>query len=91
MDSGVATRPLADLETYRQRMARFIYQSGSSMEPVFAAAKTAQRRVAFAEGEDDRVLAARVIVDEGLARPVLVGRVDVIGEQIQSLGLRLRA
>ena len=90
MDSGVATRPLADLETYRQRMARFMYQSGSSMEPVFAAAKTAQRRVAFAEGEDDRVLrAAQVIVDEGLARPVLVGRVDVIGERLQSLGLRL--
>src|SRR4249919_4136545 len=54
---------LADLEAYRQRMARFMYQSGSSMEPVFAAAKTAQRRVAFAEGEDDRVLrAAQVIV-----------------------------
>jgi malate dehydrogenase (oxaloacetate-decarboxylating)(NADP+) len=67
-----------------------MYQSGSSMEPVFAAAKTAQRRVAFAEGEDDRVLrAAQVIVDEGLARPVLVGRVDVIGERLQSLGLRL--
>src|SRR4249919_2491031 len=90
MDSGVATRPLADLEAYRQRMARFMYQSGSSMEPVFAAAKTAQRRVAFAEGEDDRVLrAAQVIVDEGLARPVLVGREDVIGERIGSLGLRL--
>jgi malate dehydrogenase (oxaloacetate-decarboxylating)(NADP+) len=71
-------------------MARFMYQSGSSMEPVFAAAKTAQKRVAFAEGEDDRVLrAAQVIVDEGLARPVLVGREDVIGERIGSLGLRL--
>ena len=90
MDSGVATRPLADLEAYRQRMARFMYQSGSSMEPVFAAAKTAQKRVAFAEGEDDRVLrAAQVIVDEGVARPVLVGRDDVIGERIQGLGLRL--
>ena len=66
MDSGVATRPIADLEIYRKRMARFMYQSGSSMEPVFAAAKTAQKRVAFAEGEDDRVLrAAQVIVDEG--------------------------
>ena len=92
MDSGVATRPLADLEAYRQRMARFMYQSGSSMEPVFAAAKTAQRRVAFAEGEDDRVLrAAQVIVDEGLARPVLVGRDDVIGERIRAwvCGFRL--
>jgi malate dehydrogenase (oxaloacetate-decarboxylating)(NADP+) len=90
MDSGVATRPLADLEEYRQRMARFMYQSGASMEPVFAAAKNARKRVAFAEGEDDRVLrAAQVIVDEALARPVLVGRAEVITDRIRSLGLRL--
>jgi malate dehydrogenase (oxaloacetate-decarboxylating)(NADP+) len=90
MDSGVAARPLDDLVAYRQRMARFMYQSGSSMEPVFAAAKTARKRIAFAEGEDDRVLrAAQVIVDEGLARPVFVGRAEVIGTRIQSLGLRL--
>jgi malate dehydrogenase (oxaloacetate-decarboxylating)(NADP+) len=90
MDSGVATRPLADLEAYRQRMARFMYQSGASMEPVFAAAKIAHKRVALAEGEDDRVLrAAQVIVDEGLATPVLVGRTDVIGARIQELSLRL--
>jgi len=90
MDSGVATRPLADLEAYRQRMARFMYQSGASMEPVFAAAKIAHKRVALAEGEDDRVLrAAQVIVDEGLASPVLVGRTDVIGARIQELSLRL--
>ena len=90
MDSGVATRPLADLEEYRQRMARFMYQSGASMEPIFAAAKNARKRVALAEGEDDRVLrAAQVIVDEALARPVLVGRAEVIGARIQSLGLRL--
>jgi malate dehydrogenase (oxaloacetate-decarboxylating)(NADP+) len=91
MDSGVATRPLADLEDYRHRMARFIYQSGASMEPVFAAAKIARKNVAFAEGEDDRVLrAAQLIVDEGLASPILVGRTEVIAERIQSLGLRLR-
>ena len=91
MDSGVATRPLADLEEYRQRMARFMYQSGASMEPIFAAAKNARKRVALAEGEDDRVLrAAQVIVDEALARPVLVGRAEVIGARIQSLGLRLK-
>src|SRR5262249_41365463 len=73
-DSGAATRPLADLEAYRQRMARFMYQSGASMEPVFAAAKRARQRVLFAEGEDDRVLrAAQVIVDEKLARPLLLG------------------
>src|SRR5215831_6584785 len=90
MDSGVATRPLNDIEAYRQRMARFMYQSGTSMEPVFAAAKIARKQVAFAEGEDDRVLrAAQVIIDEGLATPVLVGRAEVIGARIQSLGLRL--
>jgi len=90
MESGVATRPLTDLEAYRQRMARFMYQSGASMEPVFAAAKIARKQVAFAEGEDDRVLrAAQIIIDEGLARPVLVGRADVIAKRIQSLGLRL--
>jgi malate dehydrogenase (oxaloacetate-decarboxylating)(NADP+) len=91
MDSGVATRPLVDFEAYRQRMARFMYQSGASMEPVFAAAKIAHKQVAFAEGEDDRVLrAAQVIIDEGLATPVLVGRAEVIAARIQSLGLRLR-
>jgi malate dehydrogenase (oxaloacetate-decarboxylating)(NADP+) len=90
MESGVATRPLADLEAYRQRMARFMYQSGASMEPVFAAAKIARKQVAFAEGEDDRVLrAAQVIFDEGLATPVLVGRAEVIAKRIHSLGLRL--
>ena len=91
MDSGVATRPLTDLEAYRQRMARFMYQSGASMEPVFAAAKVAPKRVAFAEGEDDRVLrTAQVIVDEGLAIPVLLGRADIIESRMDSLGLRLR-
>jgi malate dehydrogenase (oxaloacetate-decarboxylating)(NADP+) len=89
MESGVATRPLVDFEAYRQRMARFMYQSGASMEPVFAAAKIAHKQVAFAEGEDDRVLrAAQVIIDEGLATPVLVGRADVIAGRIYSLGLR---
>jgi malate dehydrogenase (oxaloacetate-decarboxylating)(NADP+) len=91
MDSGVAARPLDDLAAYRQRMARFMYQSGSSMEPVFAAAKLARKRIAFAEGEDDRVLrAAQVIIDEGLAKPVFVGRTDVINARIEGLGLRLK-
>jgi malate dehydrogenase (oxaloacetate-decarboxylating)(NADP+) len=71
-------------------MARFMYQSGASMEPVFAAAKVAQKQIALAEGEDDRVLrAAQLIVDESLGRPVLVGRPDVINPRIESLGLRL--
>jgi malate dehydrogenase (oxaloacetate-decarboxylating)(NADP+) len=91
MDSGVATRPLNDIEAYRQRMARFMYQSGASMEPVFAAAKIARKRVALAEGEDDRVLrAAQVIVDEGLAIPVLVGRTEVVTQRSQALSLRLK-
>jgi len=91
MDSGVAMRPLKDMEAYRQRMARFVYQSGASMEPVFAAAKLARKRIALAEGEDDRVLgAAQLIVDEGLATPVLVGRAEVVTQRMQSLSLRLR-
>ena len=91
MDSGVALRPLSDLAAYRQRMARFMYQSGASMEPVFAAAKIAHKRIAFAEGEDDRVLrAAQVIIDEGLAIPVFVGRPDVIAARIDEMGLRLK-
>jgi malate dehydrogenase (oxaloacetate-decarboxylating)(NADP+) len=91
MDSGVATRPLSDIEAYRRRMARFMYQSGASMESVFAAAKIARKRIALAEGEDDRVLrAAQVIVDEGLATPVLVGRTEVVTQRMQALCLRLK-
>ena len=90
--SGVATRPLDSLDAYRQRMERFVYHSGTSMKPVFEAAKAAPRRVIYAEGEEERVLrAVQVVVDEGLARPVLVGRPDVIRARINSLGLRLEA
>jgi len=91
MDSGVATRPLDDLEAYRQRMARFVYHSGTSMKSVFQAAKAAPKRVAYAEGEDEKVLrAVQVVVDEGLAHPVLVGRAEVIAARIEKLGLRLK-
>jgi malate dehydrogenase (oxaloacetate-decarboxylating)(NADP+) len=91
MDSGVASRPLASLEAYRQQLARFVYHSGNSMKPVFEAAKLAPKRVIYAEGEEERVLrAVQVVVDEGLARPVLVGRADVIAKRIHALGLRLR-
>ncbi len=90
MDSGVATRPLANLDAYRQRLARFTYHSGTSMEPVFEAARRAAKRIAYAEGEDERVLrVAQQVVDEGLARPILVGRRDAIAERIGDLGLRL--
>jgi malate dehydrogenase (oxaloacetate-decarboxylating)(NADP+) len=91
MDSGVASRPLASLEAYRQQLARFVYHSGNSMKPVFEAAQLAPKRVIFAEGEEERVLrAVQVVVDEGLARPVLVGRADVIAKRIDALGLRLK-
>ena len=90
MESGVATRPLASLEGYRQQIARFVYHSGNSMKPVFEAAKGAPKRVIYAEGEEERVLrAVQVVVDEGLARPILVGRADVIAKRIGALGLRL--
>ncbi len=91
MDSGVASRPIKDFDAYRDQLSRFVYQSGSPMEPVFAAAKRAPKRVVYAEGEDERVLrAAQAAVDEGIARPLLVGRADVIAARIQKLGLRLK-
>ncbi len=90
MDSGVATRPIADFDKYREQLSRFVYESGATMEPVFAAAKKSPKRVIYAEGEDERVLrAAQAAVDEGLARPILVGRTDIIASRIQKLGLRL--
>ena len=72
-------------------MARFVYHSGTSMKPVFEAAKAAPKRVVYAEGEEERVLrAVQVVVDEGLALPVLLGRADVIAQRIETLGLRLK-
>ena len=92
IDSGVATRPFEDIETYRRSLQGFVYTSGTVMQPVFAAAAEAgSKRIAYAEGEDDRVLrAAQVVVDERLAMPILVGRPDVIAQKIKSLGLRLQ-
>jgi malate dehydrogenase (oxaloacetate-decarboxylating)(NADP+) len=90
MDSGVATRPITDMPAYRQRLSQFVYQSGSSMQPLFAAAKHAPKRVVYAEGEDERVLrAAQVVVDEGLAHPLLLGRPEVIAQRLAEFGLRL--
>ncbi|MDX1373960.1 MAG: NADP-dependent malic enzyme [Burkholderiales bacterium] len=92
MASGVATRPLEDLEAYRTSLAQFVYHSGLFMKPLYSAAKSAPRRVVYAEGEDERVLrAVQVVVDEGLAQPVLVGRPAVIDQRLERLGLRLRA
>ena len=91
MESGVATRPITDIEAYRARLRRFVYHSGSTMEPVFAAARKDPKRLIYAEGEEERVLrAAQVVVDEGIARPILIGRPDVIAMRIERFGLRIR-
>ncbi len=91
MASGVATRPIADFDAYSDRLNQFVYQSGLIMKPVFEAAKAAPKRVVYTEGEDERVLrAAQVVVDEGMARPTLVGRREVIRARLERLGLRLR-
>jgi len=91
MDSGVAARPIADMEAYRESLGQFVYQSGLIMKPLFIAAKAAPRRVVYAEGEDERVLrAAQITVDEHLARPILIGRPQVVEQRLERLGLRVR-
>ncbi|MES2228911.1 MAG: NADP-dependent malic enzyme [Pseudomonadota bacterium] len=92
-DSGVAARPIVDMDAYRDKLQNFVYASGTLMKPIFAMAKRALgKRVAYAEGEEERVLrAAQVIVDEGLARPTLIGRPEVIAQRIEKFGLRLTA
>ncbi|PZU53381.1 MAG: NADP-dependent malic enzyme [Thauera sp.] len=91
MDSGVATRPIEDFEAYRQQLNNLVWISGLVMKPVFAEAKRNPKRIIYAEGEDERVLSAvRNVVDEGMARPILIGRRDVVLGRIQKLGLRLR-
>ncbi len=92
MDSGVATRPIEDFDAYRQQLQQFVYHSGMIMKPVFALAKQSAKRIVYAEGEDERVLrAAQTVVDEGFARPILIGRPEVIEARITKCGLRLRA
>ncbi|HXT04229.1 MAG TPA: phosphate acyltransferase, partial [Casimicrobiaceae bacterium] len=91
MDSGVATRPIDDFDAYRARLTSFVYHSGLLMKPIFTAAKQAAKRIVYAEGEDERVLrAVQVVVDEGLARPILVGRPAVLERRIERFGLRLK-
>ena len=94
MEAGVATRPIADFDAYAQRLQEFVYQSGTLMKPVFSAARKIApegKRIVFAEGEEERVLrAVQVVVDERLARPVLVGRPEVIQHRIERYGLRLK-
>ncbi len=92
--SGVATRPITDMDAYRRNLSRFVYSTGMVMSPVFAAARAAPaatKRVAYAEGEDERVLrAVQMVLEDGLARPILIGRPAVIEARIAKAGLRLR-
>jgi len=92
MDSGVAQRPIADFAAYREKLQSFVYASGTTMKPIFNVAKRAKnKRVVFAEGEDERVMrAVQVVVDEGLAHPILVGRPSVIARRCERFGLRVR-
>ena len=91
MDSGVATRPIADFESYHARLLQHVYHSGLLMKPIFQAAKKSPKRIVYAEGEEERVLrAVQVVVDEGLAKPILVGRPAVIERRLSQFGLRLK-
>ncbi|UYO92945.1 NADP-dependent malic enzyme [Pollutimonas sp. M17] len=96
MEDGVATRPLADIESYAEQLQQFVYRSGSFMKPLFSTAKKLVRdggktRIVFTEGEEERVLrAVQIVVDEKLARPILVGRPAVLADRIKKFGLRIR-
>jgi malate dehydrogenase (oxaloacetate-decarboxylating)(NADP+) len=91
-DSGVALRPVKDMDAYREKLQSFVYASGTTMKPIFTAAKAAlKKRVAFCEGEEERVLrAAQIVVDEGIARPTFIGRPKIIAERVEKFGLRLK-
>ncbi|MCC7115851.1 MAG: NADP-dependent malic enzyme [Burkholderiales bacterium] len=90
MESGVATRPIADFDAYAEKLTQFVYHSGLLMKPIFSAAKKAPRRIVYAEGEEERVLrAVQVVVDEGLALPILIGRPKVLEQRIERFGLRI--
>jgi len=93
VESGVAARPIKDMDAYIERLQTFVYASGTTMKPIFAMAKRAvNKRVAFAEGEEERVLrAVQVVVDDGLARPTLIGRPEIIAQRTEKFGLRLKA
>jgi malate dehydrogenase (oxaloacetate-decarboxylating)(NADP+) len=90
MDSGVASRPIEDFDTYIEELNRFVFRSGLLMKPIFQRAKRHPKRLVYTEGESRIVLrAVQAVVDEGLAHPVLIGRPDVVASRIKSLGLRL--
>lgn len=92
MDTGVATLPIHDMRAYRQKLSEFVYNSAFLMKPIFAKAQKDPKRIVYCEGEDENVLrAVQVVVDEGLAKPILVGRPAIVERQIKLLGLRLTA
>ncbi|TBR11367.1 MAG: NADP-dependent malic enzyme [Lysobacter sp.] len=92
MDSGIAMRPITDMRAYEERLGQFIYRTGLLMKPVYDRARSDLKRIVYAEGEEETVLrAVQTVVDEQLARPILVGRPDVINSRIERLGLRMRA
>src|SRR5690242_3743597 len=91
MDSGVATRPIRDFSAYRQRLTQFVFRSGLVMKPLFDRARSDPKRVVYAEGEDERVLrAVQQVLDDGLAKPIIIGRRDVVSRRIERLNLRLK-
>ena len=91
MDSGVATRPITDFAAYRERLMQFVYSSSLLMKPIFTSAKEDPKRIVFAEGEDERVMrAVQVVVDEGIAKPILIGRPAIIEQNIERFGLRIK-
>ncbi len=92
MDSGVATDPITDWPAYLQKLDQFVYQSGLIMKPLFSQAKQAPKRIVYAEGEDERVMrAVQVVLDEKIARPILIGRPAIIEKRIEKFGLRMKA
>ena len=95
MDSGVATRPIEDMDAYEQHLQQFVYHSGTTMKPIFQLARSVEpekKRIVFAEGEEERVLrAVQIVVDEKLAKPILIGRPAVIEQRMTRYGLRLTA
>jgi malate dehydrogenase (oxaloacetate-decarboxylating)(NADP+) len=91
MDSGVATRPIADFPAYRQRLSQFVFRSGLVMKPVFDRARQDPRRLAYAEGEDERVLrAVQNAIDDGIAKPIVIGRREVVERRLEKLGLHVK-
>src|SRR5690606_8828119 len=91
MDTGVATRPIADFDAYRDQLRRFVFRSGMVMKPMIERAQAANKRIAFAEGEDERVLrAAQVIIEDGIGQPILIGRPSVIENRLERFGLTIR-